>query len=158
MWFWKKKEKTDKRLCYVKNEEGKCALVAPGGDGRLLTPFAYDEISRFQVDSFNFYRCMNSGKNGLLDLDGTVIVPCEMDSLEADRDFVILKKGEKYGIYSPYGLLVQPQFDEMGEHVHYVYVRLGDKWGFIDSEDGKFLDENDETIYNSENGMLIYLL
>ena len=158
MWFSKKKEKQDNRPCFVRDITGKCALVAPGGDGRLLTPSVYDEISRFQVDSFNYYRCVNNGKHGLLDLDGTVIVPCEMDSLEADRDFVIVKKGDKFGIYNPQAFLVSPQFDEITEQGNYVYVRLGDKWGFIDGEDGTFVEEGDEdSIYDQEHYLLMYL-
>lgn len=155
MWPWKKKlEQPDQRRCFQKNTEGKCALVAPGGNGQPLTPFIYDDICQLQTDGVQFYHCIRDEKHGLLDLDGSIVVPCEMDSLEADRNVILLKKGDKHGLYATQGLYVSPQYDEIGELDSFVHVRQGSKWGFIDLEEGHFMDETDESAY--EKGMLMY--
>ena len=53
--------------------------------------------------------------------------------------------GDKSGLYDYCkNLYVRPVFDKIDEEKGKVYVQLGERWGFISSEDGSFIDENDE--------------
>ena len=154
MWFSKKKTaKTEARPCSLKNEEGKCALIAPGGNGNPLTPFIYDAISPLQTDGLSYYHCTNDGKQGLLELNGDVIIPCEMDVMEVDRNIIMFKQGDKWGLYATHGVLVMPMYDEINELDSFVHVRLGDEWGFLDLEEGKFMTEEEDSF---EKGMLMF--
>ena len=125
------------------NEEGKCALITTDGTGTELTPFEYDGIAKFTW--YDMYITKKGDKKGLLNLKGEVLAPCELDTIyDAFNDIIQLEQGDKCGLITADGrLYVKPIYDEITDKDEDVYVRLGDKWGFLD-EEGTFIDEADE--------------
>ena len=125
---------------YDKN--GKCALVTTDGKGTQLTPFIYDAIKN--EDLLDEFIVVQGKKKGVVDSCGNVLVPCEMDVVyEYFNSIRAFEAGGKFGLITSWGLYIAPIYDDMTEKDEYVYVRLGDTWGYIDY-DGKFIDESDE--------------
>lgn len=142
----------------VCNFDDKYALVAPDGLGTQLCGFEYDAIT-FIRGSRNFYICEKKiGEKslfGVLDSNGELIVPCEMDELEDPSDrvgstYLYFTKGNKIGFLTMGGCYIEPQFDDADICPKFLYVRKGDVGGFL-SVDGEFIEENDkEKIKNKE--------
>ena len=131
------------------DQNGKCALVAPDGKGTPLTPFIYDAIAK---DNFvHEFIIVQGDKKGVMDKEGNILVPCEMDTVyEYFNSIQSLEAGGKFGLRTDWGLYIAPVYDEMTEKNDYVYVRLGDTWGYLDF-DGNFIDEADqETLDDSD--------
>ena len=123
------------------DQNNKCALVLPNGKGTPLTPFIYDAIVK---DRFvHEFTIVQGDKKGVMDKKGNVLVPCEMDDVyEFFNSIQVLVSNGKFGLITDWGLYIAPIYDELNEKNDYVYVRLGDTWGYID-HGGKFIDEAD---------------
>ena len=130
------------------NEEDKCALVTTDGKGTPLTPFIYDSIVKDTFD--NYYTTHVGHKEGMMKSDGTVIVPCEMDTIYENFNGIICIEAQgKWGLVTTWGTYVAPVYDEMTEKDENVYVRKGETWGYLD-EEGNFIDEADEDTWQNE--------
>ena len=131
------------------DQHEKCALVTTDGKGTPLTPFIYDEIDKDEFWS-NFITVIGE-KKGMMDKHGKILIPCEMDTLyDAFNGIYTFEAGGKFGLYTEWNLYIAPTYDEMTEKDDYIYVRLGDTWGYLDY-DGKFIDEADqETLDESD--------
>ena len=80
---------------------------------------------------------------------GDVMIPCILDGYTMPFNGVgTVSANGKEGIITDWGLYVEPIFEEVSEKDDYVYVRLGDKWGYVDF-DGNFIDEKDEETLES---------
>ena len=142
----------------VCNFEDKYALVAPDGSGTQLCDFEYDAIT-FIRGSRDFYvcekRCGDKTLFGVLNSNGELVVPCEMDELEDPSDrvgstYVYFTKGDKIGFLTMGGCYIEPQFDDVDICPRALYVRKGDVGGFL-SVGGEFIEENDvERLKNAE--------
>ena len=127
----------------------KCALVTTDGKGTPFTPFVYDVIAK---DNFsNNFMTVNDEKKGMMDKQGTILIPCEMDTIyDAFNGIYTFEAGGKFGLYTDWKLYIAPIYDEMTDKDDNIYVRLGDTWGYLDY-DGKFIDEADqETLDESD--------
>lgn len=123
------------------NNDNKCALVKPDGKGTVITPFIYDDISF--MGEFPFYVLELCGKIGLADSQGKIINPCDLDSVEnLSEDLCSVLKGDKIGFITPGGVYIEPKYDEMKDKRGLLYLRLGDKWGFLNNS-GDFVEEDD---------------
>ena len=134
-------EMKDLPICAY-DQHNKCALVIPDGKGTPLTPFIYDAIVK---DRFvHEFTIIQGDKKGVMDKKGNILVPCEMDNVyEYFNSIQVLEAGGKLGLTTDWGLYVAPIYDDIDEKNDYVYVRLGDTWGYLD-HCGKFIDESDE--------------
>ena len=124
------------------DQNHKCALVRPDGKGTPLTPFIYDAIVK---DRFvHEFTIIQGEKKGTMNKKGNILVPCEMDDVyEYFNSIRVLEAGGKYGLTTDWGLYIAPVYDEIDDKNDYVYVRLGDTWGYLDHS-GKFIDESDD--------------
>ena len=131
------------------DQHDKCALVLPDGKGTPLTPFIYDAIAKEATT--NEFIIVQSDKKGIMDRKGNVLIPCQFDTVyEYFNSIRALEAGGKFGLMTDWELYVAPVYDEVSEKDDYVYVRLGDTWGYIDY-DGNFIDEADqETLDESD--------
>ena len=80
------------------------------GYEKVLTLRNYDDNKNMWYES-NVLKVQKDGKNGLINLDGTEILPCEYDSIETykgARNCLVLKKDTSYGIANTKGEIVVP--------------------------------------------------
>ena len=83
-------------------------------------------------------------KIAIFNEDGTQLTPFELDNYaEPLGEVAEVFAGDKEGLVTRSGIYVKPFFDEMSENEGFVYVRVGDQWGYLD-EDGTFIQEDDE--------------
>ena len=135
---------------------GMFAIVKADGSGTPITAFEYD-----YMDIEPYSKLFIAGKNGkcaLMDKDGKILTPFELDAVVRDlpiNGHIEVKKSDKLGIYNYcMNLYIPPVYDEIVDHTDgWVYVRLGDRWGFLTNE-GRFIDETDEEAV--EDNSLLY--
>ncbi|MBR2415677.1 MAG: hypothetical protein IKB11_02870 [Bacteroidaceae bacterium] len=129
------------------NGEGKCALVATDGTGMPMCGFEYNNIE-FMFASDGYYRCEKEidGKTkfGILNAQGELLVPCEMDVVHAvSNNFSGIVKDGKIGIITISGVYIAPVFDDLEEDGEFVKACKDGKWGYLGSK-GEFVDMDDE--------------
>ena len=130
------------------NEQGKCALVTTDGTGTTLTPFEYDAIHISAYD--NYYISRQGDKRGVIQPNGTVVVPCIIDEIwEPVNGITLFASNGKHGLFTNWGTYVEPVYDEIEEKDEKPYARLGDTWGYLDIE-GQFIAENDPELDNTD--------
>jgi hypothetical protein len=132
--------------------EGKYALCRMDGQGTLLTDFIYDKIFRYFWAFSNYFVVENNGKKGLLDdINGKVVVPCEMDEFyeQIDTDGIIpYIKGEKWGMLH-FGVSTGAVFDDIDIRSEiYAKAKIGDEWFFVGG-DGKPTKNEHEAWFGS---------
>jgi len=104
--------------------DGKYGLVLPDGKGTVVLNFEYDEIERYD----NFFVVLKSGKKGVADSNGRLLVPCIMDEvvfhpLYFNRENVEhcwyddcmfeLRCGDMVGVLTVDGQYVKPSYNEI---------------------------------------------
>lgn len=131
------------------NEENKRALVKLDGQGTLLTPFEYDHIIVGEIKSFAIL--FKDQLIGLCDLDGKVIIPCELHHFyENQGGLYRVYKFNKVGFFTPRGLYIQPVYEDSETKNGFLHLLLEDKWGFVD-EFGNFIaDEEEERLSHAK--------
>ena len=79
---------------------------------------------------------------------GQLLTPLELDKVYKYmpvNGLIEIQIGDKSGLYDYCNhLYVRPIYDEIDEENGKVYVKLGERWGFVSCEDGTFIDEDDE--------------
>ena len=127
----------------AENSENKYALIRTDGTGEAVTPFMYEDIR--YVEQSSLFEAKINGKYGLINAAGEKLTPFEWDLCYVPFNGIYtLQDGDKYGVYTAFGLYVKPIYDEIeddeNENLH---VRKGDTWGYLD-EDGNFIDEKNQ--------------
>jgi hypothetical protein len=79
---------------------------------------------------------------------GQLLTPLELDKVYLYmpiNGLIEIEMDDKMGLYDYCNkLYVRPVYDAIDEKEGSVYVQLGERWGYINSEDGTFIDEDDE--------------
>lgn len=133
-------------------QNGKQAMISTLQYNHLLTKFTYDSI----LPWFTFwYKCRKDGKTGVIDNEGKVLIPAEMDFVEEHGPFFRFGKGKKYGIavhdiidgllskpghFSGIIITTPPIFDDIiwpTNDEPALQVKLRGRWGYLD-KDGDF--------------------
>lgn len=119
---------------------GKWAIIASDGSGKLLTGFDYDSLE-YDGDMFI---CEKKGKMGLLDEEGSPILPCEMESIESLSDELVsyVKNGKTGFVYTNTETgditKIPASYDEFEiEDGRIISVTAGGDKGYVD-KNGKF--------------------
>ena len=104
--------------------DGKWGLVLPDGKGTALCSFEYDEIQCFD----KFFVVSKSGRKGVLDSKGRLLVPCDMDDVIFQPIYITrtddghswyddcmfeLRCDGKSGVLTMDGQCVMPSYDEI---------------------------------------------
>lgn len=141
------------------NSIGKYALVKCDGKGTPLCEFEYEMI-RFMFGSCAFYMCWKKVGDkifaGVMDCDGNMVVPCEMDVVYAvANNIAVIEKDGKFGGITMDNFYLEPVYDEVEDKDGYLYVCKEGAWGYI-SRKGEFIDENDEERMDEEELVLLF--
>ena len=136
----------------------KYALVKCDGKGTPLCGFEYEMI-KFMFGSCALYRCWKKVGNkllaGVMDCDGNMLVPCEMDVIYAvSNNIAVIEKDGKFGGITMDNFYLEPVYDEVEDKDGYLYVCKEGIWGYI-SRKGEFIDENDEDRMDEEELVLL---
>ena len=131
----------------------KYAIVKCDGNGTPLCGFEYDMI-KFMFGSCALYKCWKRvGEKyltGVLDSEGNVIVPCEMDEIYSiSNSFAVVEKDGKFGAVTTNSFYVEPLYDEIEEREGYLTACKDGNWGYISSK-GEFIDAADEDRMDEE--------
>lgn len=130
----------------VLNDEGKFAIVKSNGTGEAICDFEYDDIDIEPLSKLFIVR--KDGKAALMNPRGQLLTPLELDKVYKYmpvNGLIEIQMGDKSGLYDYCNhLYVRPIYDEIDEENGKVYVKLGERWGFVNGEDGTFIDEDDE--------------
>ena len=137
----------------------KYALVKCDGKGTPLCEFEYEMI-RFMFGSCALYRCWKTVEDklatGVMDSDGNMLVPCEMDVVYAvSNNIAIIEKDGKFGGITMDNFYLEPVYDEVEDKDGYLYVCKDGVWGYI-SRTGEFIDENDDERLDDEELVLLF--
>lgn len=91
-------------------ESGKYGYTDLMGEWRVNPIF--DEATEYVEGLVAFVAI--EGKWGMLDRDGRLAIPTEYDSISGSEDFVVVKRGEKYGAFDIFGRQVaETMFDDV---------------------------------------------
>lgn len=122
----------------------KCALVKTDGTGTPLCPFDFDYIGL--IDWTHFFIAKKGNKCAILDCNGNMLVEPIIDVYhETLNGVTCFESNGKYGLITNNGLYVAPIYDDMNsDDTDNIYVTLGEKKGYLDYDDGHFIDENDK--------------
>ena len=130
----------------AQNEEGKFAIVKADGTGVAICGFDYEEIDIEPLSKLFVVR--SGGKAALMNHQGQLVTPLELDKVYMYmpiNGLIEIQIGDKSGLYDYCRkLYVRPIYDKIDEKDGKVYVQQGNRWGFVNSENGTFVDENDE--------------
>jgi hypothetical protein len=137
----------------------KYAIVKCDGNGTPMCGFEYDMI-KFMFGSCALYKCWKRvGEKyltGVLDGEGNVIVPCEMDEVYAvSNNIAVIEKDGKFGGITMDNFYLEPVYDEVEDKDGYLYVCKEGIWGYI-SRKGEFIDENDEDRMDEEELLCLF--
>lgn len=126
---------------------GKYALVKCDGKGTPMCGFEYDMI-KFMFGSCALYKCWKRvGDNyltGVIDGDGNVLVPCEMDEVYGiSNGFATVEKDGKFGVITTRSVYIEPLYDEVEENDGLLKACKDGMWGYIGSN-GEFVPEDDD--------------
>lgn len=128
------------------NDEGKFAIVKANGTGEAICGFEYEDIDIEPLSKLFIVR--KDGKAALMNHQGELLTPLELDKVYKYmpiNGLIEVQMGDKSGLYDYCRkLYVRPVYDKIDEKDEKVYVQWGERWGFINGEDGTFIDENDE--------------
>ena len=128
------------------NDEGKFAIVKANGTGEAIYGFEYEDIDIEPLSKLFVVR--KAGKTALMNSLGQLLTPLELDKVYLYmpiNGLIEIEMDDKMGLYDYCNkLYVRPVYDAIDEKEGSVYVQLGERWGYISSEDGTFIDEYDE--------------
>ncbi len=114
----------DRKIPVSAMSEGKWGLVLPDGNATVVLDFQYDEIESLD----KFFVVSNSGKKGVADKKGRLLVPCIMDEVVFRPIYITnennghswyddcmfeLHKDGKVGVLTMDGQYVKPSYDEI---------------------------------------------
>ena len=125
----------------------KYAIVKCDGKGTPLCGFEYDMI-KFMFGSCALYKCWkrvgDKYLTGVIDGDGNVLVPCEMDEVYGiSNGFAVVEKDGKFGVITTRSLYIEPIYDEVEENDGLLKACKDGMWGYIGSK-GEFVPEDDD--------------
>ena len=121
--------------------------------GNVRVPALYSDIAAlYAYTSFRHTPVIvlndEDGKAALMNHLGQLLTPLELDKVYKYmpvNGLIEIQMGDKSGLYDYCNhLYVRPIYDEIDEENGKVYVKLGERWGFVNGEDGTFIDEDDE--------------
>lgn len=136
----------------------KYAIVNCDGNGTPLCSFEYDMI-KFMFGSCALYKCWkrvgDKYLTGVIDGEGNLLVPCEMDEVYAiSNSIAVIEKGGKFGGLTTFNSYIEPLYDEIEERDGFLTACKDGKWGYISSK-GEFIDENDEERMDSTELLML---
>ena len=129
---------------------GKYGLI--DASGKELIPAVYDGI---KSDPLGFFRVRKGCKYGVISPSGKIITPIKYDYIEGfgiiseyyrnnycnSSTFCQVQIGTSYGIINATGKeIIAPIYDELNGGIDngVVWARIGDKWGYIDTNGNSF--------------------
>ena len=128
------------------NDEGRFAIVKANGTGEAICGFEYEDIDIEPLSKL--FVVHKDGKTALMNGQGQLLTPLELDKVYLYmpiNGLIEIEMDGKMGLYDYCNkLYVRPVYDAIDEKEGSVYVQLGERWGYISSEDGTFIDEDDE--------------
>ena len=128
------------------NDEGRFAIVKANGTGEAICGFEYEDIDIEPLSKL--FVVHKDGKTALMNGQGQLLTPLELDKVYLYmpiNGLIEIEMDGKMGLYDYCNkLYVRPVYDAIDEKESSVYVQLGERWGYISSEDGTFIDEYDE--------------
>lgn len=152
---------------YIVNVGNKKGLVNSNTWGKA--DCIYDEIEVIR----NLFRVSCNGKQGMLELDFSELLPCIYDSInmfdigDNQKQFLCLEQNHKYGVYSFIGGVIAPcvfdsikMFDIDGDQKQYLCLEYKHKYGLYCYTGGLSVEEVISGRYNSisiSNGRFIIL-
>ena len=104
----------------------------------------YTNVTR--IPDTRFYTISGCLRKGIVDSDGVILVPSEMDEIDTDTYCnevyaLKLRRGNMYGLFDWRGIYIEPKFEDMEVPSEgWVKVFNGKDWGWIDIE-GNFTDD-----------------
>jgi hypothetical protein len=122
-------------------------------DGKELTPLMYDNIISIPLtvhsQSERYYRIRLNWNDGLIDSSGNVIIPPNYDSISVNlhnnslEEIISVKHKDKRGVYNVKSkMLSSIKYDGFSIlNERFVLVWVGDKCGFVNSEEGEEITE-----------------
>ena len=126
---------------YIVRQGEQIGIMLQDGQGTLLAPCIYDDI-RFDLSILGF-RVVKDGKVGILNMLGEVVIPCELTEIyEMANGLMVVRDGDKYGVYTENGEYVRPEYDDVGEICvgsGPVAVLREEEWGYIEHETHQFV-------------------
>ncbi len=122
-------------------------------DGKELTPLMYDNIISIPLSvhsqSERYYRIRLNWNDGLIDSSGNVIIPPNYDSISVNlhnnllEEIISVEHKNKVGVYNVKSKKLSPiKYDGvlfLNERI--VLVWVGEKCGFVNSEEGEEITE-----------------
>ena len=112
----------------------KYALCKIDGMGTLITDFIYDKIFSYYGSRSRFFVVINNGKKGLINEDGEVVIPCEMDAIYEMQDLdgiVPYQRMGKWGLFCH--VATEPVYDDiMIFSEDYAQVKKDGTWYYLD--------------------------
>ena len=128
------------------NDEGRFAIVKANGTGEAICGFEYEDIDIEPLSKLFVVR--KDGKAALMNHQGQLLTPLELDKVYLYmpiNGLIEIEMDNKLGVYDYCNkLYVRPVYNAIDEKDGKVYVQLDERWGFVSSEDGTFIDEADE--------------
>lgn len=109
-----------------------------------LFPLQYEKFDLIGADHNTIlFAAKKDGKYGLLNLDGKIILSEQYDEIKQNKDGVLLKKNNKFGLYIPNTIYkyMEAKFDEPIKK--FKSIPVSDSWSFAIYKTGKhFIGEN----------------
>ena len=126
------------------NKEGKYGCIKANGEVSL--PFEYDFINTSYSNSLT---SKQGDKCGMIQVNNGSpheIVTCEYDAIIVDKESLLVKKNDKFGILDSYGKLIAPCVYESIEKI--VFKNYSSNYIYIAKEDEKYtmLDKSSRKI------------
>ncbi len=137
----------------------KYALVTSDGKGTPLCAFEYDML-RFKFGGGCLYQCWKrDGEKflvGVIDREGNMIVPCEMDEIYGFcNNYAVVEKGNKVGAVTAGGFYIEPLYDDFEESDGFLTACKDGVWGYISAK-GEFIDMADEERLDEEEWLCLF--
>jgi outer membrane protein assembly factor BamD (BamD/ComL family) len=121
--------------------------------GKLILNINYSEIfstidsNLVKINSGKLYgngylgEIKFEGKFGLSDCSGKLILPVKFDEIEVTSNFIFVRIGDKYQIYSKQGVLMNDKkYDYLNElSNNYISFRVGEKNGIMNPDASEFI-------------------
>ena len=105
-----------------------------------------------RIPDTRFYTFSSCVGKGIVDSDGVILVPSEMDEIDTETYYnevfaLKIRKGDKYGLFDWRGIYIEPKFEQIEvPDEGWVKVFNGESWGWIDI-DGNFTDDESKAEY-----------
>jgi hypothetical protein len=139
---------------------------------QIEIPAIYDDLNSFYVEKKKYFVAVKEGKKGIVNFDGTIVIPCEYDKFSIVQwrsqydfrnidSFFIAFKNNKKGVISAKNEIIIP-FEFAEEDVFYfyhnvVYINKNNKIGAYDLKGNllfPFEYENQDNFRNIEINIL----